>query len=201
VFVVAGSGCTVSASSSAAKIVPMIQLLAAATSVYASFAHDFQYFGLLNRPVVELTNEDPAAVAHCIATVLTRGAECARKEFDRQIPVRFEHYFSLLEVNLLWAHRYLDTARSLMITAERYGWTNDLVNFARARVLPNLAHDPSWFFRPSRFVGERFAAELAAAGFGIDKPQLNRRWADGSAFLRPAIFSQSVLRNDLVSCS
>jgi len=185
-FVGAGSGGTVSASSSAARIVPMIQLLAASTSVFASFAHDFEYFGLTERPVLEMTAEDPVLIARSIVAALSNGIEAARAEFDGRIPVRFDHYFSQVTGCLIRQHRYLDTARSLMITAERYGWTREIVGFAREHVLPHLANDPSWFFAPSRRIAERFEAELAAAGAGHDTPLLNRRWADGSAFLKPA---------------
>ena len=44
-FIGCGSGGTVAATSSAARALPNIQLLSRDTSVYASFAHEFEYFG------------------------------------------------------------------------------------------------------------------------------------------------------------
>ncbi len=171
IFVGAGSGCTVLATSTAAKPMPMVQLLACSTSVFASFAHDFEYFGLEHPGIIEMTDEDTRRVASCIALVCRDGINAARDEFSGLIPVTFDYYKTLIETCLLRQQRYLDAAKSLMTTASRYGWTRELINFGEERIAPHLALDPSWLFLPNRILGEALRAELAeAARHPVEKP-------------------------------
>ena len=175
-FVGAGSGGTVAASSTASKRLPMVQLLSASTSVLASFAHDFEYFGLTERPVLELTDEDPATIAHCIAAVCTLGVDAAMQKLGGRIPVHFDHYFSSIDLCLLSRNQYLDAARSLLTTADRYGWTKELIDFGRKRIDPRLTVDPSWLFAPGRAVAEQFRATLAAGEAAPAVEPVQRRW-------------------------
>jgi len=162
-FVGAGSGCTVLATSTAAKKLPFVLLLKGNTSVFASFAHDFEYFGIEHPGVVEMTDENPARVAACVALVALQGAAPALQEFSGTIPVTFDHYGDVLERTLLRQQRYLDAARSLMTTADRYGWTDDLIRLGKDRIAPRLARDPSWFFGNERAFGEAFKVTLDEA--------------------------------------
>ncbi|MGV8998210.1 MAG: glycosyltransferase family 9 protein [Parvibaculaceae bacterium] len=176
-FVGSGSGGTVAASSTSSKALPMIQLLKKSTSVYASFAHDFEYFGIADRTVLEMTNEDPAYIAECFARVCRDGIDKAFDEFDSRIAVKFDHYFKSIEQNLLFRHRYLDGARSLLVTAKRYGWTKELINFGAERILPNLRLDPSWLFPDTRRLADELNVLIAEAGKApADAPQQGR-WA------------------------
>lgn len=183
VFVGAGSGGTVAASASSAKILPMVQLLSASTSVFASFAHDFEYFGLEGRDVLELTSENPAFIAQCLKTVCTDGIRAAQDRFDGRIAVTFDHFIQLLQQCLFSQHRYLDAARAILITAERYGFAPPLVQFARKQVIPRLTHDPSWYFAQSRRIGDLLRAEVEVAGQGKMRPR-QRLFSEGSPFLR-----------------
>lgn len=162
-FVGAGSGGTVAASSTASRPLPMILLLSENTSVFASFSHDFKYFDLSRPPVVELTQEDPGIVAQCIETVCREGSESALARFGGVIPVTFDHYFMLVETQLLDRSRVLDAAESLEHTAARYGWTSDLVAFAKEKVAPLLAVDPGWAFAENRRRGDAFRSTLDEA--------------------------------------
>lgn len=163
VFVGSGSGGTVAASSSSSAALPMIQLLKKSTSVYASFAHDFEYFGIQDRTILEMTDEDPTRIAECFAAVCRDGIDLAFSRFDSRIPVKFDHYFKSIEQQLLFRHRYIDGARSLMTTAKRYGWTADLIRFGERRLVPNLKLDPAWLFYPNRDVAELLRAQLEEA--------------------------------------
>ena len=162
-FVGAGSGCTVLATSTAAKKLPFVLLLKANTSVFASFAHDFEYFGIEHPGIVEMTDEDPERIASCIALAASEGTAPALQAFRGEIPVTFGHYGAVLDRTLLRQQRYLDAARSLMTTAERYGWTEDLIHLGEDRIVPGLSRDPSWFFAQERAFGEEFRATLAEA--------------------------------------
>ena len=162
-FVGAGSGCTVLATSTAAKKLPFVLLLKADTSVFASFAHDLEYFGIEHPGIVEVTDEDPARIAACIALVTSQGAEPALQEFGGKIPVTFDHYGEILDRTLLRQQRYLDAARSLMTTADRYGWTQDLIRQGTQQIAPGLSRDPSWFFANERAFGAEFQETLVEA--------------------------------------
>ena len=162
-FVGCGSGGSVVATSTAAQPLPMIQLLSASTSVYASFKHDFEYFGINDRTILEITRDDPEYIANCIVKVCREGIHAAIDRFSAPVAVRFEHYFSMIENNLLKSFRYLDAARSLSVTAARYGWRPELIAFGDKQITPKLALDPTWIFARNRHVAERFRAELSEA--------------------------------------
>ena len=139
-FVGAGSGGTVAASSTASKALPMIQVLAQGTSVFASFAHDFEFFGIQRPPVIETTSNDAGFIAGCIARACEGDARGLLDEVG-PIPVTFGHYFFHLREFPLSQARFLDAAQSLTHTAERYGWTRDLLEFATEKVIPRLSED------------------------------------------------------------
>lgn len=168
-FVGSGSGCSVVASSTAAKPLPMIQLLSASTSVFASFAHDMDYFGIEDRQILEMTNEDPDYIASCIATACKGGMTKAIDEYDSRIPVTFDHYFSLIEQMLLDNHRYIDAARSLVTTAARYGWRRELIEFGKHRILDRLPLDPRWLFSDNRGVRDDLRSRLFSTS--VEDPQ------------------------------
>lgn len=170
-FVGCGSGQTVAATSTVSKPLPMIQILSSSTSVYASFAHDFEYFGITNRPVLEITDEDPKYTASCIVSLCKEGLTVAKAKFGQRIPLDFGHYFSLIEACLLRDCRYIDAARSLMVTAKRYGWAKQLVDFGTSTIAPRLSFDPGWIFSSNRRIGEEFRASLAEAkSYSIEYP-------------------------------
>jgi hypothetical protein len=162
-FVGCGSGGTVAASSTASKPLPMVQLLSASTSVFASFAHDFEYFGITDRPIIEITNENPQYAADCIVSLCGEGFATANERFGERIPLNFHLYLSRLELCLTRDHRYIDAARSLMITAQRYGWAKELIDFGMHEIVPRLALDPSWIFSSNRRVGDELRSALADA--------------------------------------
>jgi len=162
-FVGAGSGGTVSASSTSSRALPMVQLLKKSTSVYASFAHDFEYFGIKDRPILEMTDEDPERIAECLATMCRGEIEASFAAFDGRIEVRFDQYFRSINRMLLRENRFIDGARSLLLTARRYGWTSDLIDFGAKKIVPGLKFDPSWLFSSNRLVGETLRAQIDAA--------------------------------------
>jgi hypothetical protein len=162
-FVGAGSGGSVMACSTAAKPLPMIQLLSASTSVFASFAHDMDYFGIKDRQILEMTVEDPRHIAACIAAACNEGMSKAIDKYDARIPVKFNHYILLIEQMLLAHHRYIDAAKSLMVTAARYGWRPELVAFGKQRIVDRLALDPRWLFSDNKQIREELQTRLQDA--------------------------------------
>lgn len=161
-FVGSGSGCSVVACSTAAQPLPMLQLLSASTSVFASFAHDMDYFGIEDRQILEMTDEDSDHIASCIETICKNGMSTAMNRYDARIPVTFGHYFGLIEQMLLANHRYIDAARSLVATATRYGWRTELVDFGKQRILDRLPLDPRWLFSDNSRVRDELVDHLSS---------------------------------------
>jgi hypothetical protein len=162
-FVGSGSGCSVVACATAAKPLPMIQLLSAATSVFASFAHDMDYFKIADRQILEITDENPDHIAACIAAACKDGMAKAIETYGSPISITFDHYLGLVQEMLLADHRYLDAARSLITTATRYGWRPELVDFAERLVVDHLPLDPRWLFSDNRLVQDELRAHLRGA--------------------------------------
>jgi hypothetical protein len=161
-FVGCGSGVTVAATSGAAKPgLGNIQILNRASSMFASFKHDFEFFGIDNAHFLETTTIDPSGLARIVTTALRDGIAKARDRFEVTMPLDFTWYFRLIDTMLLANRCYTDAARSLMVTAGRYGWRPELSRFALALVEPFLELDERAGFPNRRKEIERFRAELA----------------------------------------
>ena len=114
-----------------AKPLPMIQLLLASTSVYASIAHDLEYGQQSSEQVLEMTDCPIEQVVECAYTALIQGFYEARCRFNQRISLNFDFYFTLVRQALLQNGEYLKAARSLLYTAERYGWHQELKTFLK----------------------------------------------------------------------
>jgi hypothetical protein len=162
-FIGCGIGLTVAATSGVAKPgLPNIQVLRRYTSVYASFRHDFGYFGKPVGQFMELTSEDPDHLRTVALTALADGFAAAKAEFDDPVPLTFDWYIELISMMLVDTGRYVDAAHSLLVTAERYGWHPALRGFGRHFVLPFLDDDPR-----ARLPHRREEAELLRAGVSL----------------------------------
>lgn len=162
-FVGCGSGVTVVATSGAAKPgLPNIQVLSATTSVYASFKHDFEHFGKDAGHFIETTSADPERLSRMVLKVLADGVEVAKAEMGETIALDFTWYFHLIDQMLIGRRHYIDAARSLMTTAERYGWREDLKRFGRMTILPLIEMDLKASYPGRRRDIERFSAALLA---------------------------------------
>jgi len=161
-FVGCGSGLTVAATSSAAKQgLPNIQILRRYTSVYASFRHDFAYYGKPVSQFMELTSEDPDHLGKAILASLSDGFESAKAEFDDPVPLTFDWYIEVVSMMLIDVGRYVEAAQSLLVTAQRYGWHPQLRRYGKHFILPFLDDDPR-----SQLPHRRAEAELLKAGIG-----------------------------------
>ncbi len=145
-FVGCGSGLTVIATSSLAKKLPNIQLLNENTSVYASFSHDFDYFGKSSTHFTEMTDVDASHVARAIIVSCLEGQVHCRERYHKPVRLSFGFYSELINEWLIRYQKYMDAARSIMITADRYGWHPELLQFAKTRVVPMVRLDPGCRF-------------------------------------------------------
>jgi len=140
-FVGCGSGLTVAATSGAAKELPNIQLLTARTSVYASFFHDFEYWGKPSGRFIEMGNASEDTVADAIVMCCRNGVPAAREAYHRPLPLTFNFYLETIEHWLVQRCRYLDALESLVITCRRYGWNKQLLDYARKKIIPLARFD------------------------------------------------------------
>jgi len=136
-FVGCGAAVTVAATSGAAKpALPTIQILARSKSVFASFRHDFAYFGKPTENFLEVTSEEPEHLGKVVLAALADGFAGAQREFDDPVPLTFEWYLQLISMMVVERGKYLDAVQSLLTTMARYGRHPELVQFARYYVLP-----------------------------------------------------------------
>lgn len=140
-FVGCGSGLTVISTSSIARELPNIQILSAETSVYASFFHDFEWFGKSTDRFVEMADASVDHVASSIITCCRDGLGAARSLFHRPLPVTFNFYCQLIETCLLNKKKYYDAFQSLETTVKRYGLHDRLALFGKTNILPFLSDD------------------------------------------------------------
>jgi hypothetical protein len=162
-FVGSGSGCTVAATSTAATQLPMIQLLVKDSSVFASFAHDFDYYGKPSEHIVEMTETTPERIAEAIITACTAGIAETRERFHETIDVNFGFYQTLVVEHLLVKNRFVDAARSAMLIARRYGWVPEIFAYSVNYVVPNLMKDSQWFTPDGRRDSDMFIESLNEA--------------------------------------
>jgi len=141
-FVGCGSGVTVVATSPSARPeLPNIQILNRYTSVFASFRHDFEYFGKQTTQFLETTTCNVARLADIVDLSLRKGIAEARGLYNRPVPIEFSWYLSLVDKMLVRQGHYVDAARSLTVTAGRYGWQKQLRRFSKYCVAPFLGSD------------------------------------------------------------
>lgn len=135
-FIGCSSGVTQTALTDWAKPLPMIQLLLASTSVYASIAHDLEYWGLSSEQVLEMTDLPPERLIECVYLTLTRGFAEARQRFHQEIQVDFNFYLTHVR-SFIFPH-YVKASRSLLHTVARYGWHQQLKTFIQTELMPTL---------------------------------------------------------------
>lgn len=154
------SGLTVVTQSTAGKRLPMIQLLSGDKSVFASFVHDHEYWGLPVDDMIELVDVPPGQVALCIRQVLNDGIENVRGSLHKGPELRFDYYLSNMKQWLLGRGRYFDAMQSLNLAAARYGWLPDLLAIAIYTVIPGMLQDPRMGLNEYRLAAEAFASDV-----------------------------------------
>ena len=137
-FVGCSSGVTQIALTDWAKPLPIIQILAGATSVYASVAHDFEYWGNSTEQFIEMTDTPAETLVECIRIALTKSFAEARKQFHQKIPIDFKAYLNYIRNFMMQFGKYGKVAQSVLYTTQRYGWHQQLKTFVEKEVIPQL---------------------------------------------------------------
>lgn len=159
-FIGAGSGLTVVTTSDAAARLPSLILLNGATAMYASFHHDLTYWGEDTGHLIEMADVGIDQVMACVLTMAEGRQAEAKARFHWEAPVHFDFYLSQLDQFLLRHGRFADAADAITLAANRYGWHEALLSFARARILPNLNNDPALWFKERSIAAEVFRTHV-----------------------------------------
>lgn len=103
-----------------AKPLPKIQLLKRETSVFASFVHDHERFGLPTDQIIEITDCPPRRLVDCVVTAVDQGFAAARETYHEPIRPDFRHYAETMRF-VLARSGIGAVLGSIKITVERYG--------------------------------------------------------------------------------
>jgi ADP-heptose:LPS heptosyltransferase len=134
------SGISWLTTSSWAKKLPMVQLLKADKSMYASFIYDHRYHGLQVDHIIEITDTTVEHVFNCIISIVDEGFTTARSKFNQEIPLDFTFYFKTI-ASILYRKRMRQFFSSLRYTIQRYGLHPSLIKsfFPLIPYIANLA--------------------------------------------------------------
>ena len=120
---------------------PTLQLLKKSTSGFASFCHDFEYWGLDSSHFIEVCDTTPVQTAEIILAMCTQGVAQARARFHQPTAIHFEHYISAITRYVIAKGRFTDAARSLSLVVKRYGWRPELIALGQW-LLEHLPEEP-----------------------------------------------------------
>ena len=137
-FIGCSSGITQTVLTDWAKPLPMIQLLLASQSMFASVVHDFEYWRYPSEQVLEMMDSPPKQLIECVYTTFTLGFSKARHRFHQEVLIDFNFYLSSIRGALLQHGQCVKTARSLLYAVERYGWHQQLRAFVQNEFIPQV---------------------------------------------------------------
>lgn len=110
-----------------AKPLPMVQLLKKATSVFASFVHDYEYRKASTDLIIEMTDCSPEHLVQCLEVIIKNDFAAARTEYHETIPLTFDYYAWSLGNQLLKGH-FAQALESIGVTIHRYGLRPKLIS-------------------------------------------------------------------------
>jgi len=135
-FIGCSSGITQVVLTDWAKPLPIIQLLKGFTSVYASIAHDLEYWKLPSDHVLEMTDTPPERLIECVSAAILYGFSEAHRHFHQQIRPDFTFYLAQIRGDVLYRGDYAKAAQAILYTVKRYGWHPQLKAFIQNEFIP-----------------------------------------------------------------
>jgi hypothetical protein len=115
------SGITWLSTSTAAKFLPMVQLLNPDTSFLNAPSTDFKRFGIDATHLAEITDITEENVYQCICTILEKGFAAARLQYDQPVPIQFKTT-RIIVYNMLCYLQFGAILRHCRINVSLYGW-------------------------------------------------------------------------------
>jgi hypothetical protein len=110
-----------------ARKLPTIQLLAAERSVYASMVHDFEYRGADVSHIIEMTDCPVDTVLQCVKCAIEAGFPAARERFHVQIQQDFQYWLAVMR-GMLLRGEFEAVAEATHHTMRRYGYQPHIAN-------------------------------------------------------------------------
>lgn len=114
------SGITWLSTSSAAKQLPMVQLLDPQAYFRNAPSIDFYRYGISTEALIELTDYDQEKIISVVETICKEGIGEARKKFNQELPVQFNTTRKIV-YNLLCYLQFGAIRRHYRITSSVYG--------------------------------------------------------------------------------
>ncbi len=110
------SGITWISTSSAAKMLPMVQLLDDSVLFLNAPSVDFKRFGMDTSGLIEMTRFSDQTVSDCIEMILKEGMEKAKTTFHEELPIQFHstkrivyNLLCYLQFKAIWKHWRINT--------------------------------------------------------------------------------------------
>lgn len=128
------SGISWLATSDWAKPIPQIQLLKKTTRMYASMLNDAKYFHLPTDHIIELVDAPPEHVSKILLCSFENGFDVARKQFQQEIPLKYDFYFSQIDYELLSKKMHLQAAQAIETAFVRYQYDKNGIEELRNTV-------------------------------------------------------------------
>ncbi len=132
------SGISCISTSTWSKRLPMIQVLSPGPAMFASLAHDYDYFGLPGGHVIEMFGLNLESVWGCYRTIFAEGWDQARAAFHQLPEIRFDYYLDFLRQYVARPGDGCGVAVSLEATLKRYGEQPELLAFLKEFAAPHL---------------------------------------------------------------
>jgi len=155
-----------------AKPLPMIQLLLSSQSMFASIAHDVEYWGYSSRQILEMMDTPPEKLIECVHCALTQGFSEARRRFHQQIIIDFNFYLLSIRNALLHRELYAKTASAVSYAVKRYGWHPQLKAFVQNELLPKT------YLNPKELISDDDYTEILQMIVSTDIHQARRQLAE-----------------------
>ena len=115
------SGITWLCTSSAGKLLPMVQLLNPKSPFLNAPSVDFERYGISTHQLIELISFDELKILDCVETVIDEGVSAAKMQFNQQVPVFFITTRKIV-YNLLCYGQFKAIAKHVNVNSSVYGF-------------------------------------------------------------------------------
>jgi len=128
------SGITWLSTGTAAKQLPMIQLLNSQAYFFNPPSEDFKRFGISHPGLLEITTIEENRVYNCIKTIFTEGFDAAKEKFNEKLPLQFNTTRKIV-YNLLCYVHFKAITKHYRIMTSIYGKHPEFIKQFRLAIL------------------------------------------------------------------
>jgi len=120
-----------------AKPLPMIQLLKRDAFWFASFAYDYEYWGLPTDSIVEMTEYSSTKISECVLTIFTEGVKAARMKFNEKVLPTFDSYEYFLDY-FLGERQYRKATSLLLCHIQRHRFHFQFIHWYLTKLISHV---------------------------------------------------------------